>query len=764
MKHMRKKVSINDGWKFTKTGGGNPAELAGEWSSVTLPHTWNSEDGQDGGSDYYRGECQYTRILERPVLQSGERVYLEFEAAAMKAEVCLNGKKAGSHEGGYSTFRFDITDYLTKEENVLCVTVDNREYSHIYPQMADFTFYGGLYRPVSVILVPETHFDLDYWGASGISYSTKLADGQAVITAHACVTAAQPGDSVLFSIADAAGNTVTEGVVPARKDSELQLLIQEPHLWQGVKDPYLYTVTAKLLRKNEQIDEVAGKMGIREFFVDPEKGFFLNGIETPLRGVSRHQDWLGIGNALTPEHHLKDAELIREIGANTIRLAHYQHSQDFYDACDALGFIVWAEIPFISRMSSDPEAHKNCESQMRELVYQNYNHPSICFWGISNEITIGGDSPALHENLRKLNDLVHEADSTRLTVMAHISMLDQENDQVYLTDVMSYNHYFGWYGGKLDGTAKWLDAFHEKHPDRPVGISEYGAEANITYHSDDPKCKDYSEEYQALYHECLAETIAARPYIWATHVWNMFDFGCDAREEGGIRGRNNKGLVTMDRKIKKDAFYLYKAYWSSEPFVHICGRRYAQRTGSSISVKVYSNLDQVTLMVDGKSIETKSGDKIFLFENAPFGEGYHFISAAAGKYRDSITLEGVLEPNPTYVLIDEEAEEGEGVANWFTNLILEEKDEMEFQDGYYSVRDTIEELFSNEEAANAVVGAMYSSSGMKFKRSMLHMMGKMSLLDIQAMADKASGGDVTERPPMKAMMKRLNTLLQTIRK
>ena len=365
MKHMRKKVRINDGWKFTKTGGGNPAELTGEWSPVTLPHTWNSEDGQDGGSDYYRGVCQYTRLLKRPVLQSGERVYLEFEAAAMKAEVCLNGKKAGSHEGGYSTFRFDITDYLTKEENVLCVTVDNREYSHIYPQMADFTFYGGLYRPVSVILVPETHFDLDYWGASGISYSTKLADGQAVITAHACVTAAQPGDSVLFSIVDAAGNTVTEGVIPARKDSELQLLIQEPHLWQGVKDPYLYTVTAKLLRKNEQIDEVSGKMGIREFFVDPERGFFLNGVETPLRGVSRHQDWLGIGNALTLEHHLKDAELIREIGANTIRLAHYQHSQDFYDACDALGFIVWAEIPFISRMSSDPEAHKNCESQMR---------------------------------------------------------------------------------------------------------------------------------------------------------------------------------------------------------------------------------------------------------------------------------------------------------------------------------------------------------------------------------------------------------------
>lgn len=761
---MRKKQDINENWYFKKNSSGLPSEITGDWEPVTIPHTWNAEDGQDGGNNYYRGECWYAHSFPRPVTKKGERVYLEFEAAAMKASVYVNGKLAGSHEGGYSIFRVEITDLLTDGENLLFVSADNREYSGIYPQVADFTFYGGLYRPVSMIIVPETHFCLDFWGAPGIACRTAISENQAVITAEAYVTDAKAGDSVWFSVTDSEGITVAEGVSPAGKTTSVRLLITSPHLWQGVKDPYLYHVTAKLVRRNETIDTVSVKTGIREFYVDPERGFILNGISTPLRGVSRHQDRLGVGNALTASEHREDAELIHEIGANTVRLAHYQHSQEFYNACDEYGFVVWAEIPFISRMNADPKAHENCIAQLKELIYQNYNHPSICFWGISNEITIGGDSPKLHENLRELNELAHSIDPTRLTTMAHISMLDPENEQVYISDVMSYNHYFGWYGGKLDGTAKWMDAFHAKHPNRPIGISEYGAESNITYHSDDPKCKDYSEEYQAVYHEHLVQTIEERPYIWATYVWNMFDFGCDAREEGGISGRNNKGLVTMDRQIRKDAFYVYKAFWSDEPFVHICGRRYAQRVGDTINIKVYSNLPKVTLYINGKLFRTVEGKRIFLFENIPFEADCNFIKAESEGCSECITLQKVSEPNPSYTYIDEEILEGEGVANWFTNLILEDRDEMEFQDGYFSVRDTIDELFANKEAADAVIGAMYSSSGMKFKRSMLSMMGKMSLLELQAMADKASGGEAAGRPPMAAMMKRLNSILQTIKK
>ena len=761
---MRKTVCINENWFFSKTCGVLPDALPAGWEKVNLPHTWNAADGQDGGNDYYRGICWYARSLYQPCGTDGLRSYLEFEGAAMAASVYVNGTNVCSHEGGYSTFRADITDHLRVGENLICVSVDNGVNDRIYPQMADFTFYGGLYRNVNLITVPETHFDLDYYGAPGLAYTAKTEGETAAVSLKAWVTAPETGDSVCFTILDSQGITAAQGYTPAEACSSTVLCLTSPHVWQGVLDPYLYTVRAELVRRNERIDCVNVKMGIREFSVDPEKGFLLNGIPTPLRGVSRHQDRLGVGSALTREQNLEDAELIREIGANTVRLAHYQHSQDFYEACDAMGFVVWAEIPFISRMSGNPAAHENCILQLKELILQNYNHPSICFWGISNEITIGGDSPQLHRNLRELNDLAHAMDSTRLTTMAHISMLEPDNEQVYLTDVMSYNHYFGWYGGKLTGTEAWMDKFHEAHPNRPVGISEYGAEANITYHSSEPRCRDYSEEYQALYHEHLAEVISRRPYIWATHVWNMFDFGCDARDEGGVKGRNNKGLVTLDRTIKKDAFYIYKAYWSREPFVHICGRRFARRTGDFLSVKVYSNLPAVTLFLDGIRIADRMGDKVFEFQEIPWTEGIHFIRAVGQDCEDCITLERVTEPWEPYILVDEEAAQGDGAANWFTNLIVETPPEMTFDPQYFSVKDRIRELLGCNEAMEAVVGAMYSSSGMKFKKSMLSMMGDNTLEDLQEMIDKASGEENSVKPSMKQVMTRLNAVLQTIRK
>lgn len=749
---MRRKINLNDWWVFSKECNFIPKKLPEDWEIVCLPHTWNAEDGQDGGANYYRGAGWYATELESPQREQTDRVYLEFDGANSVTTVYLNGDKVAYHEGGYSRFRVDITDFLKEEDNLLAVCVDNSERTNVYPQTADFTFYGGLYRDVNLIVAPKTHFELDYWGADGLTVSAGT-DGRVSLRAY--VKDAEEGDSVQFEILDAEGKTAAEGFAPAKADCRMELLIPDVHLWQGVDDPYLYRVTARIVRHNEAVDEVSTRFGVREFYVDPEKGFFLNGTSMPLRGVSRHQDRLGIGNALRKEDHEEDARLIRELGANTVRLAHYQHNQAFYDACDELGLIVWAEIPFISIMSRDPAAHENCRSQMQELVYQNFNHASICFWGISNEITIGGELPGLVDNLKDLNALVKSMDPTRLTTMAHVSMLPMDSEMNQITDVLSYNHYFGWYGGKMEQNEVWLDAFHEKYPDRPLGISEYGAEGIITYHNDDPKCRDYSEEYQAVYHEHMAEVIEKRPYLWATHVWNMFDFGCDARDEGGVKGRNNKGLVTFDRRIKKDSYYVYKAYWSSDPFVHLCGKRYAQRTADEITVKVYSNQPSVALTVNGVELETKQGGKVFVFEHVLLKDGWNTLIARSGSCTDSMTVEKVKEANPSYVLIDDD--DGEYATNWFEGIDLSST-EMTFREGYYSVKDKIQDILDNEEAGTILISAIQSLMNMKLGKNMMRMMGQKTMEEMAGMM----GSQVGEKG--KGAMAYLNQELQKIKK
>ena len=477
-------------------------------------------------------------------------------------------------------------------------------------------------------------------------------------------------------------------------------------------NPYLYTVTATLQRRNEAYDEISARVGVRDFSCDPEKGFIINGVETPLRGVSRHQDRLYKGNALTREEHYEDAALIKELGANTIRLAHYQHSQDFYDACDEMGFAVWAEIPFISVMNQDPAAHENCISQMKELIIQNYNHPSIFFWGVSNEILIGGISEKLVENHVELNALCKELDPTRLTTIAHVSMTPVESPMHGITDIESYNHYFGWYGGKMEDNGPWFDNFHKVHPEICVGVSEYGCEGIITYHGPNPACKDYSEEYQALYHEHMAKVLDERPWLWSSHVWNMFDFGCAARDEGGVSGRNNKGLMTMDRKTKKDSYFVYQAYWSNKPMIHLCGKRYAQRACETTEIRVYSNQPTVALYLNGKLVEEKSADKVFVFCVA-LEEGFNTVIAAAGDLKDSMTIEKV-EKEPSIYVLPEVNARAEGVANWFQLAgDLDLKAPMEFPEGKYSVKDTMEEIAKSPEAISVIADAIMIVMNMK---------------------------------------------------
>ncbi|CVI65905.1 Beta-glucuronidase [Clostridiales bacterium CHKCI001] len=704
---MRNIINLNRRWKFIQQNVGLPETLPKSWSDVDLPHTWNAVDGHDGNGSYDRGSYWYAKTFYTPKQPlAGGRTYVEVLAAGQQATLYVNGQKVIYHEGGYSIFRADITDLCKEngEENLLVINCSNEYKDSVYPQSADFTFYGGLYRGVNLISVPETHFDLEYYGGPGIAVTPKPCDcGGAVFELNSYVVNPDENFTVLYSIKDAQGNEVAGGTRPS-DSTNICLYVPDVNLWE-IDCPYLYTVTATLQRRNECYDEITTRTGVRSFSCDPNEGFILNGVRTPLRGVSRHQDKLYKGNALTKEDHYLDAQIIKELGANTIRLAHYQHSQDFYDACDELGFIVWAEIPFISVFNKDPEAHLNCISQLKELIIQNYNHPSICFWGISNEILIGGISEQLIENHKELNALAKELDPTRLTTIAHVSMTPIDSPMHHITDIISWNHYFGWYGGKTEDNGPWLDRFHERHPDLCVGLSEYGCEGVITNHGPNPACKDYSEEYQALYHEHMAKVLDERPWIWSSHVWNMFDFGCAARNEGGVAGRNNKGLVTMDRKTKKDSFYIYQAYWSKKPMVHICGRRYAQRAGETTQIRIYSNQPAVTLYLNGKLVEKQFADKVFVFTVA-LSEGNNILVASAGSVKDSISLEKV-EKEPEIYVLPEVNERAEGVANWFSTVgEMNLKASMEFPEGKYSVKDSMEEIANCKEALEIAAKAV----------------------------------------------------------
>lgn len=812
---MRKVISLNQGWKFYQNG---------QCSDVDLPHTWNAADGQDGGNDYFRGTCQYVRELEKPAAEPGSQVWLEVNGAAMTAEVSLNGETLACHQGGYSAFRVNLTEHLREGGNQLAVSVDNGDNDRVYPQKADFTFYGGLYRDVNLIIVPPAHFDLSYCGAPGIKVTPEvdLTTGSAKVTVETWQTGegnvtvslegwgsaadgseketagkGQEADNSRAA-ADAASTAeiACRTVVSENGHALAVFEIRNVRLWDGVDDPYLYIARAAL----ESGDEVSARFGCRKFEIDPQKGFLLNGRSYPLRGVSRHQDCKGAGNALTPEHHRRDMEIVREIGANTLRLAHYQHAQEFYDLCDEEGIVVWAEIPYITMHMNN--GRDNTLTQMEELIAQCYNHPSIAVWGLSNEITAASAvNENLLENHRLLNDLCHRMDATRLTTMANVFMLETDSPILEIPDVNSYNLYFGWYLGELEQNEAFFDEYHDKYPDRPIGFSEYGADANPRFQSSSPEKGDYTESYQALYHEHILDMIEARPWLWATHVWNLFDFAADGRDEGGKHGENQKGLVTFDRQTRKDAFYLYKAAWNREPMVYICGRRYIDRAEDMTEVKVYSNAEEVALYMDGKLFGTKQGRRVFRFQVPISGE--HSIEARAkfpdgmsadgsgiqaggtgnhgwGKQpggagnceqgqktsqnedghvaklpdgtvgvSDRITVRRARTENPDYIFVKKQ-----DVVNWF--------DQDDFDPDCFSVSDTLADLRANPEAG-AIVNRMMEkgaasrgdvAEAVKDNPGLQRMLGRMTLISLLKQA-----GNIEEET-----IKQLNRVLQKIKK
>ncbi len=688
---MRNVLSLNKDWLFCK----NSTDVTtGEGERIDLPHSWNATDGQDGGNDYFRGSCVYKKSIKKSELPEANLYYIEFRGTNSSAALYVNGSKLAEHDGGYSTWRADITSALT-EENEIAVIVDNSPNDRVYPQMADFTFYGGIYRNVNLICVNSSHFDLDYYGAPGIKITPTVNGKDADVEVEVFVKDLKEGQKIVYTVYDKDEKEIDR---IESTDTKVCFTLKDVHLWNGRKDPYLYRCEAEIVEDGEVVDNVCNRFGCRSFKIDPENGFILNGEEYPLRGVSRHQDRWGVGNALLPEHHEEDIDLICEVGATTIRLAHYQHDQYFYDLCDERGLVIWAEIPYISKHM--PDGRANTVSQMKELISQNYNHPSIVVWGLSNEISIGGSDDDLLENHRILNDLCHDMDKTRLTTIAAVSMCKMDDPYLLIPDVVSYNHYFGWYGGDTSMNGPWFDKFHETHPNIPLGCSEYGCEA-LNWHTSDPKQGDYTEEYQSFYHEELIKQLFTRKYMWATHVWNMFDFGADARAEGGENGQNHKGLVTMDRKYKKDAFYAYKAWLVSpeiDPFVHLCSKRYVDRVEDVTKVTVYSNLPEVELFVNGESIGKKSAEDHFFYFDVK-NEGESTIVAKAGELSDEGKIRKVSEMNMDYVLVEKGA-----VLNWF---------DIDAPEGRFSLNDKIADIMESKRGKMWFIGV-----GLKIKKKM----------------------------------------------
>ena len=606
---------------------------------LDLPHTWNAVDGQDGGNDYWRGTCCYEKKFKKPEFDAEkELVYLQFHGVNASARVILNGKEVCTHDGGYSTFRGDVTGLL-EAENEMLVYVDNSVNTKVYPQKADFTFYGGIYRDVELLTVSKAHFDLDYFGGTGMKVTPEVEGKDAKILVETWNNT--ENGEVKVTLFDAERNVVAEG-----NGEKTTLHVTDVHLWNGVNDPYLYSVHAQLWVDGELADEIETSCGVRYFHFDPDRGFFLNGKPYNLHGVSRHQDFKGIGNAITKEHHDRDMELIREVGANTIRLAHYQHDQYFYDLCDRYGMIVWAEIPYISEHLAD--GNENTISQMKELIVQNYNHPCIVTWGLSNEITISGRryKKQMLKNHHVLQKMVKEMDLTRVTTLACYAVCPHWHPVAHISDIVGWNLYLGWYVPGFFLNDLWIGLWRLLYPKRCLGFSEYGAEGMPNLHSAKPRRGDNTEEYQNKYHEYMLECFKRHPYMWGNYVWNMFDFAADARNQGGDPGMNHKGLVTFDRKLKKDCFYLYKAYWTEDPFVYLAGRRYEYRTEAVTEITVYSTCGEVSLYNNGKLVETKKGDRVFKFKMTMEDENH--LEVKAGNCTDAAVIYKTDKPLPEY--------------------------------------------------------------------------------------------------------------------
>ena len=611
---QRKKELLNANWqfRFSHDVSGSDAHR------VDIPHTWNAVDALVGKKDYKRGIGNYTKKVFIDEKDQGKRLFIHFEGAYSVTNLLINGKHIGEHRGGYGAFNFEITDAVNYgKENTILVRVNNAEQLDIMPLLGDFNFYGGIYRNVWLLSTNEVCISpLDYASPGVQLFQKEVSHKEASVDAKVALSNRGKNSKKVEVLLKLTGDnkevlTASEMVELAAGEDRFVTIpfeVNNPRLWNGRQDPFMYQVDIELKENNRAIDHITQPLGLRFVHVDPDKGFFLNGEHLQLKGVCRHQDRAEVGSALHWEHHKEDVDLMLEMGANAVRLAHYPQSTAIYDLMDKHGFIVWAEIPFIGpggyldKGFVDQDSFKeNGKQQLKELIRQHYNHPSICMWGLFNEIKEVGDNPV--EYVKELDVLSKEEDPYRLTTSAS----NQGGALNFITDLIAWNRYDGWYGGLPPSLGKWLDATHKNSPEICIGVSEYGAGGSI-YHQQDslvrtvPTSFWHPENWQTYYHIENWKIISARPFVWGSFVWNMFDFGAAHRTEGDRVGINDKGLVTFDRKVRKDSFYFYKANWNKEePMVHISGKRATPSSDKISELMVFSNMDGVELFVNGKS-------------------------------------------------------------------------------------------------------------------------------------------------------------------
>lgn len=673
----REDTLIDSGWKFAKGDSEIPTnaisraepmsrmETNSSWQDISIPHCWGWQELQDGKTNYNRGAGYYERELDITPAKD-KKYFLRFEAASLVADVYVNGNFIGEHRGGFGAFCFEITTNLSDSgTNYLMVRVDNSPQPDIAPLEGDFPVYGGIYRPVHLIETEATHFTTTDHGSSGVEWlQTSVNKKLAVldVTAEISSTQKRTGTvSVVANVFDTAGKlvaTTNQSILLMTNAVEvpcwLHLEIPKPHLWNGRIDPYLYKAVVELYSTNatttsqknhgrnaagsdsKPVDSVEQQIGLRWYYIDPTNGFFLNGKKYELHGVCKHQERWNKGWAVSDADLDEDISLIKEIGATCVRCAHYQHSDYFYSLCDKAGILVWAEIPQVDLANPTPQFEETSRNQLLDLIRQNINHPSIFVWSLANEQHAGKNDP--HRELMDLNIVAHGEDPTRPTIMAVNGDAEKIPQMAKITDLLGWNRYPGWYGksNELDDFSATLDKLRDTSKHGGFCMSEYGAGANFLQHQQFPKQHAttnqwHPEEWQSIVHERDWAILKTKPYVWATFAWNMFDFTSPVRHEGGVLNRNDKGLVTADRKVKKDVFYFYKANWSAEPVLYITDRRFVERTNSVTDVKIYSNAKKVELLVNGISIgmNSNSTNCVFIWRAVQLKSGDNQIEVKA---------------------------------------------------------------------------------------------------------------------------------------
>ena len=649
---QRENILINQDWNFRFSHQVNKNSSR----RVDLPHTWNAQYALSGNPDYNRGIGNYDKKLFIRSEWNGKRLFLRFEGANCVSNVFINGKQIGEHRGGYGAFIFEITDKVNYgKNNTVLVRVNNGEQLDVMPLVGDFNFYGGIYRDVHLLVTEDICISpLDYASPGVYLFQQHVGEKQAAVLARINLSngtehprqatlrlQVKEGDKVVYQ----ADKKVTVAPHTSVQPEEMSFTLLNPRLWNGREDPFMYQTVITLVKDGKEIDKVEQPLGLRYYATDADRGFFLNGKHLPLHGVCRHQEWAEVGNALRPMHHEEDTRLMLEMGVNAIRLAHYPQATYMYDLMDRNGIVTWAEIPFVGPggyadkgFVDQPSFRENGKEQLKEMIRQHFNHPSICFWGLFNELKENGDNPL--EYIKELNVLAHQEDPTRPTTSAS----NQGGAINFITDNIAWNRYDGWYGATPATLASWLDKTHQAHPEIKIAISEYGAGASI-YHQQDslvqtsPGSWWHPENWQTEYHIQNWKIISERPYVWGSFVWNMFDFGAAHRTEGDRPGINDKGLVTHDRKVKKDAFYFYKANWNPEPMVYIAGRRSVNRVKPVTEVQIFSNCAEVTLKVNGQIIKKMQPDgvKVCIFKDIRLKKGENNIEVSAKNGKRVIT-------------------------------------------------------------------------------------------------------------------------------